>query len=65
MLVSIYGEHLGPDAACTGNADPRRREPPSPARPWQSYAETLIFPTELCGVDVRSRESHRGSSTFP
>lgn len=52
MFVSIYGDHLGPEAPCTGNADTQRKETPSPARPRQSFAETLIFPTELCGVQV-------------
>jgi hypothetical protein len=52
MPVSIYGDRLGPIASCTGNADTTRRETPSPARPRQSHVETLIFPTELCGVQV-------------
>jgi hypothetical protein len=52
MLVSIYGEHLGPTLSCTGNADTTRRETPAPTRQRQSFAETLIFPTELCGVQV-------------
>jgi hypothetical protein len=52
MFLSIYGEHLGPVPSCTGNADTRRKESPAAARPNQSFAETLIFPTELCGVQV-------------
>ena len=52
MLISIYGDHLGPAQGCTGNADTQRKETPSPTRPHQSFAETLIFPTELCGVQV-------------
>jgi hypothetical protein len=52
MLVSIYGEHLGPDPSCTANADTRRTETPNPARPMQNFAERLIYPTELCGVQV-------------
>jgi hypothetical protein len=52
MLVSIYGENLGPAKGCEGQADTRRRQTPSPARPWQAFANTLIYPTELCGVQV-------------
>src|SRR5262249_39599441 len=52
MLVSIYGEHLGPASQCIANADTRRTETPNPARPTQSFAERLIYPTELCGVQV-------------
>jgi hypothetical protein len=52
MFISIYGDHLGPETPCTGNADTQRKETPSAARPNQSFAETLIFPTELCGVQV-------------
>jgi hypothetical protein len=52
MLISIYGDHLGPASSCIGNADTGWRETPSPARPRQSYVETLIYPTELCGVQV-------------
>jgi hypothetical protein len=52
MLMSIYGERLGPATSCTANADPHRMETPNPARPDQSFAERLIFPAELCGVQV-------------
>jgi hypothetical protein len=52
MLVSIYGENLGPGAPCEANADTHRTEPPNPARPIQNFAERLIYPTELCGVQV-------------
>ncbi|MCU1232247.1 MAG: hypothetical protein JWP63_214 [Candidatus Solibacter sp.] len=52
MLVSIYGENLGPDPSCTGNADTRRTETPNPARPVQNFVERLSYPTELCGVRV-------------
>ncbi|MCC6857684.1 MAG: hypothetical protein IT158_03940 [Bryobacterales bacterium] len=53
MLMSIYGSGLGPETACTGQADTARRETPSPQRPLQTFAETLIYPTRLCGVEVR------------
>ena len=52
MLISIYGERLGPASACVANADTHRTETPNAARPVQSFAETLIFPLELCGVRV-------------
>jgi hypothetical protein len=49
MLISIYGNNLGPEHGCVGQADTRRTETPNPARPWQN---TLIYPAELCGVQV-------------
>src|ERR1017187_139343 len=52
MLVSIYGTDLGPREGCTGQADTKKRETPSPLRPNQSPVETLIYPKELCGVQV-------------
>jgi uncharacterized protein (TIGR03437 family) len=53
MVVSVYGEQLGPQAACTGSADTQRRERPSSARPNQTVVETQIFPTKLCQTEVR------------
>jgi hypothetical protein len=52
MLVSIYGTDLGPQAGCIGRADTQKRETPSPLRPNQAPVETLIYPKELCGVQV-------------
>ena len=53
MLVSIYGADLGPQEACQGQADPRKpRETPSPLRLDRAFLDTLIYPTELCGVQV-------------
>jgi hypothetical protein len=52
MLVSIYGEHLGPAVACNGSPDPRRRESPSPLRPNQTLIETQVFPIQLCNAQV-------------
>jgi hypothetical protein len=52
MLVSIYGTDLGPQVGCIGQADSKNRETPSPLRPEQSSVETLIYPKELCGVQV-------------
>jgi hypothetical protein len=52
MLVSIYGADLGPQASCVGEAGTTKRETPSPPRQDQSSVETLIYPKELCGVQV-------------
>lgn len=52
LFVSIYGEALGPLRGCLGKADPQRREAFHPRRPPLSFAETLIYPKELCGVEV-------------
>ena len=57
MLVSIYGTDLGPRAGCIGQADTKKRETPSPLRPDQAFVETLIYPTELCGVQVMFGET--------
>ena len=60
MLVSIYGTDLGPRAGCIGQADTKKRETPSPLRPDQAFVETLIYPTELCGVQVMFGETPSG-----
>ena len=60
MLVSIYGTDLGPRAGCMGQADTKKRETPSPLRPDQAFVETLIYPTELCGVQVMFGETPSG-----
>jgi hypothetical protein len=52
MLVSIYGTDLGPREGCIGQADTKSREAPSPLRPDQAFIERLIYPKELCGVQV-------------
>jgi len=54
MLAEIYGERLGPETACSGSADPRQRESPSPLRPNQTLIETQVFPKRLCGAEVRA-----------
>jgi hypothetical protein len=60
MLVSIYGTDLGPREGCIGQADPKKRETPNPLRPDQAFVETLIYPKELCGVQVMVGEMHTG-----
>jgi|GEM_PF-2152777 len=52
-IVSIYGEHLGPEEPCSGSPDPNRFETPNPNRPHQARIETQVFPKQLCGVEVR------------
>jgi hypothetical protein len=60
MLVSIYGTDLGPQQGCTGQADTHRRETPSPLRPDQAFVDTLIYPKEICGVQVIFGETPAG-----
>lgn len=60
MLVSIYGTDLGPSRSCLGQADKNKRETPSPLWPNQSLVETLIYPQELCGVQVMLGEIPTG-----
>lgn len=52
MLVSIYGTDLGPQTGYAGQADPKNRETPNPLRPDRNFVDTLIYPKELCGVQV-------------
>lgn len=51
MLVSIYGQHLGPSANCQGQGDPHL-EKANPASPWQQFVNLINYPKELCGVQV-------------
>lgn len=46
--LSIYGSHLGPGVGCVGSADRQHRETPNPNHPRPSFADTSIYPTELC-----------------
>jgi hypothetical protein len=39
-------------AGCQGYADTQHRETPSPLRPSQMFAETLIYPKDLCDTQV-------------
>ena len=52
LLVSIYGNYLGPSTACQGQADTLHRQTPSPLRPQQTFSDTLIYPTSLCDTQV-------------
>lgn len=52
MLVSIYGANLGPQQSCEGLADTHNREKPNPGRQHQLFVETLIYPKELCRMQV-------------
>ena|GEM_PF-780901 len=60
MLISIYGHNLGPETGCNGAADTRNGETPSPLRPVQSFAERLIYPKNLCDVQVMVGERPAG-----
>src|ERR1039458_4043584 len=60
MLVSIYAADIGPREGCIGQADNKKRETPSPSRPDQAFVETLIYPKELCGVQVMFGEAASG-----
>ena len=51
--MSIQGQHLGPPGTgCHGVPDPQRQETLNPRRLDKRFVDTLIFPTELCGVQV-------------
>jgi hypothetical protein len=52
MLVTMYGSNLGPRGGCICKADPHATETPSPLRPNVGFVNTLIYPRELCGVQV-------------
>jgi hypothetical protein len=52
MLMSVYGEELGPAAACIGYGDQHHLEKPNPLLPDQVFVSTVIYPKELCGVQV-------------
>ena len=53
VRMSIQGRHLGPSGTgCHGSADPQLRETLNPRRLDKRFVDTLIFPTELCGVQV-------------
>src|SRR4051812_7188483 len=50
-LFSVYGTGLGPLGACEGLADVTRMQPvPEPRFRWRT--EMLIYPEQLCGVQV-------------
>jgi len=52
MLVSVYGDHLGPTTPCNAAPDPLLRETANPRRPNQTGIETQVFPKRLCDVEV-------------
>jgi hypothetical protein len=53
VRMSIQGRNLGPPGTgCYGSADPQRRETLNPRRLDKRFVDILIFPTELCGVQV-------------
>lgn len=60
MILSIYGDDLGPEQSCQGWADEHHTETPNPAVPRQGLMNRLIYPTELCGVQVFIAEEPAG-----
>jgi hypothetical protein len=53
MLVSIYGQDLGPEQSCEGQADLDSKETPDPRRAAQAMlVDTTVYPRELCAVQV-------------
>ena len=52
MLVSIYGYGLGPEQPCQAFADTHHLEAPNAGRQLQMQPELLVYPRELCGVQV-------------
>ena len=53
MLFSIYGQDLGPEQSCEGQADLASRETPDPRRAAQAnLVDTTVYPKQLCAVQV-------------
>ena len=51
-IMSLYGQHLGPETGCAGYYDLHRAETPNPARPKQTEAEKRIYTTQLCKTEI-------------
>jgi hypothetical protein len=43
MLISLYGQNVGPERGCEGQADTRRTETPNPAITNGRFGGTLIY----------------------
>jgi hypothetical protein len=53
MLFSIYGQDLGPEQSCEGQADLASKETPDPRRAAQAMlVDTTVYPRQLCAVEV-------------
>jgi hypothetical protein len=60
MLVSIYGENLGPEEGCRGYGDQTRVETLPPDNPFGVWERIVIYPTSLCGVQVKIGDGFAG-----
>jgi hypothetical protein len=60
MIVSIYGDHLGPAEGCQGYGDQQHWETPAPDNPFHIWGRLAIYPTLLCGVQVKIGEAFAG-----
>jgi len=60
MLVSIYGDNLGPEEGCRGYGDQQRVETLPPDNPFGAWDRIVIYPTSLCGVQVKIGEVFAG-----
>jgi len=52
MLITLFGQDLGPERGCEGQADTRRTETPNPGLTRERFINTLIYPAEVCDVQV-------------
>ena len=60
MLVSIYGDNLGPEEGCRGYGDQHNWETLAPDNPFGVWERIVIYPTLLCGVQVKIGEVFAG-----
>jgi len=60
MLVSIYGDNLGPEEGCRGYGDQQRVETLPPDNPFGVWDRIVIYPPSLFGVQVKIGEVFAG-----
>src|SRR5450432_2631059 len=60
MLVSIYGDNLGPEEGCRGYGDQQHWDSLPPDNPFGVWERIVIYPTSLCGVQVKIGEVFAG-----
>jgi uncharacterized protein (TIGR03437 family) len=56
ILVSIYGDNLGPPVGCRGYGDQQHWETQDPDTPFRTWERIAIYPTQLCDVEVKIGE---------
>jgi hypothetical protein len=56
ILVSIYGDNLGPAEGCRGYGDQQHWETQDPDTPFRTWGRIAIYPTQLCDVQVKIGE---------